>query len=626
MITSASGTIRAKIEEHFGDEMSREQRDNLAALIYNPQAEIARRKADSPNFDQWCRETIYSLIVICQSVSTKYTRSKVRKRLPKYWGYAMDELLHADDEANKSHYYSEIFSSIIESGMAEDFICSMADTISSLAVDRLHIIGDVFDRGSHSDEIMDFLMNYHDVDFQWGNHDILWMGAAAGSWACMTNVLRINVRYYNFDMLEIGYGINLRPLSAFALEFYGDDPCEIFMPKIIETSKFDPVDPELAAKMHKAIAICQFKVEGQRIMAHPEYHLQNRMMLDKIDYEAGTIELNGKTYELRDKHFPTIDPADPYKLTPEEERLLRNLEASVLRSEKLQKHIGFMMTHGSLYKVLNGNLMYHGCIPMDADGNFLEVSLNGATNSGKKLFDYLDEQVRLAFFNPKKSEETGHSGDLMWYLWLGARSPLFGKDQMTTFERLFIEDKATHKENTTPYYKLIDQELIVDKILREFGLDPDTSHIISGHGETVSSCIVNDKVIADIYFREHTVDCKFITVFTERSHNIVLVTAGNIFLAGYRNVMICFIYCRAHKIACTRINSDIFLVCVFFMYSLRDQTSVRTGHETSHFCIDRNVSETCRNEHFVIYFFDALTYSSNIVGGLFRGISYSYTS
>jgi Uncharacterized protein conserved in bacteria len=481
MITSASGTIRAKIEEHFGDEMSREQRDNLAALIYNPQAEIARRKADSPNFDQWCRETIYSLIVICQSVSTKYTRSKVRKRLPKYWGYAMDELLHADDEANKSHYYSEIFSSIIESGMAEDFICSMADTISSLAVDRLHIIGDVFDRGSHSDEIMDFLMNYHDVDFQWGNHDILWMGAAAGSWACMTNVLRINVRYYNFDMLEIGYGINLRPLSAFALEFYGDDPCEIFMPKIIETSKFDPVDPELAAKMHKAIAICQFKVEGQRIMAHPEYHLQNRMMLDKIDYEAGTIELNGKTYELRDKHFPTIDPADPYKLTPEEERLLRNLEASVLRSEKLQKHIGFMMTHGSLYKVLNGNLMYHGCIPMDADGNFLEVSLNGATNSGKKLFDYLDEQVRLAFFNPKKSEETGHSGDLMWYLWLGARSPLFGKDQMTTFERLFIEDKATHKENTTPYYKLIDQELIVDKILREFGLDPDTSHIISGH-------------------------------------------------------------------------------------------------------------------------------------------------
>lgn len=481
MITSASGTIRAKIDEHFGDEMSHEERDDLAALIYNPQAEIARRKLDTADFDSWCRRNIYSLIVICQSVSTKYTRSKVRKRLPRYWGYSMDELLHADDEANKSHYYSEIFSSIIESGMAEDFICEMAETISSLAVDKLHIIGDVFDRGSHPDRIMDYLMGYHDVDFQWGNHDIAWMGAAAGSWACITNVLRMNISYYNFDMLEVGYGINLRPLSAFALEVYGDDPCEAFRPKIIETSQFDPVDPALAAKMHKAIAICQFKVEGQRIKAHPEYHLENRLLLDKIDYEKGTIEIKGKTYELRDTNFPTIDPKDPYKLTHDEERVLQNLTASIMRSEKLQKHIRFMFAHGALYKIQNGNLMYHGCIPMDADGKFLDVTLNGSTNHGKALFDYLDEQVRLAYFNPKKSEETGHSGDLMWYLWLGARSPMFGKDQMTTFERLFIADKATHKEHTSPYYTLINQEAIADKILVEFGLDPETSHILSGH-------------------------------------------------------------------------------------------------------------------------------------------------
>ncbi|MEE3362564.1 MAG: fructose-1,6-bisphosphatase [Anaerovoracaceae bacterium] len=481
IIRSASGTIKAKIDEHFGQDMNDEQRENLAALIYNPEAEIARRKKDVPDFEQWCKENIYALIVVCRSVSTKYTRSKVRNTLPKYWAYSIDELLHADDEENKARYYSEIIQSVIDSGMAEDFICEMARAVSRLAVDSLHIIGDVFDRGAHSDDIMDFLIDYDDVDFQWGNHDILWIGAACGNWACMTNMLRINIRYYNFDMLEVGYGINLRPLSQFAREVYGDDPCEVFRPKILERSKFDEVSSDMAAKMHKAIAICQFKVEGQRIKAHPEYGLESRLLLDKIDFKNGTIDIAGKTYEMLDMNFPTVDPDDPYRLTEGEEKLLKSLAASVMRSEKLQRHIAFMMTHGSMYKIMNNNLLYHGCIPMDEDGNFLEITLNGRTYSGRALFDYLDEQVRRLYFTRREYDGNGDNGDLIWYLWLGPRSPFFAKDQMTTFERLYIADKSTHVENANPYYSLISKRETAEKILREFGLDPEVCHVITGH-------------------------------------------------------------------------------------------------------------------------------------------------
>ena len=481
MLKSASGTIKAKIDEHYGSVLSEKDRDDLAALIYNAEAEIARRKKTEQNFDDWCATAIYRLITICKSVSTKYTRSRVRNRLPKYMDYSMDELLHADDDANRINYYSQIINSVVECGVAEQYIIQLTEAISRLAVDKLHIIGDIFDRGSHPDEILDYLMDYHDVDFQWGNHDIVWMGAATGNWACITNLLRMNISYNNFDMLEVGYGINLRPLATFAEKVYGDDPCEYFKPHILDKNKYDPVDEELAAKMHKAIAICQFKVEGQRIMAHPEYKLEKRLLLDKMDLEAGTVEVEGTVWPLRDTNFPTLDPADPYKLSPEEEEMLNSLEASFLNSEKLQRHIKFLFTHGALYTKVNGNLLYHGCIPMTEDGEFEWVELNDVRLRGKALMDYLDDQVRKAYYAPRKSGETGRSGDIMWYLWLGGDSPLFGKEKMTTFERLFIADKTSHKEPTRPYYKLIKERAACEKIIREFGLDPHTAKILNGH-------------------------------------------------------------------------------------------------------------------------------------------------
>ena len=481
MLKSASGTIKAKIDEHYGSVLSEKDRDDLAALIYNAEAEIARRKKTEQNFDDWCATAIYRLITICKSVSTKYTRSRVRNRLPKYMDYSIDELLHADDDANRTNYYSQIINSVVECGVAEQYIIQLTESISRLAVDKLHIIGDIFDRGAHPDEILDYLMDYHDVDFQWGNHDIVWMGAATGNWACITNLLRMNISYNNFDMLEVGYGINLRPLATFAEKFYGDDPCEYFKPHILDKNKYDPVDEELAAKMHKAIAICQFKVEGQRIMAHPEYKLEKRLLLDKMDLEAGTVEVEGPVWPLRDTNFPTLDPDDPYKLSPEEEEMLNSLEASFLNSEKLQRHIKFLFTHGALYTKINGNLLYHGCIPMTEDGEFEWVELNDVRLRGKALMDYLDDQVRKAYYAPRKSGETGRSGDIMWYLWLGGDSPLFGKEKMTTFERLFIADKASYKEPTRPYYKLIKERADCEKILKEFGLDPRTAKILNGH-------------------------------------------------------------------------------------------------------------------------------------------------
>ncbi len=481
MLKSASGTIKTKIDEHYGGVLGDSDREALAALIYNPQAELKRRKKSEENFDQWCMTVLHRLVTICQSVSTKYTRSKVRRMLPRYLDYAMDELLHADDEENRLHYYNAIIKTIVESGIAEDFIVEMADAISNLAVDHLHIIGDIFDRGAHPDTILDFLMEYHDVDFQWGNHDIVWMGAATGNWACIANILRMNISYNNFDMLEYGYGINLRPLASFAEKVYGDDPCQFFQPHILERNEYDQIEESLAAKMHKAIAICQFKVEGQRIMAHPEYHLENRLILDKIDWEAGTVEIDGSVYALRDTNFPTVDPENPYALTEEEEEVMNALEASILNSEKLQKHIRFLYSHGALYKKVNGNLLYHGCIPMTEDGAFELVEINGEAFQGKALMDYLDSEVRKAYFSPNESGEVGRMGDLMWYLWLGGNSPLFGKAKMTTFERLFIADKAAHKEPTRPYYKLIKERGPCEKILMEFGLSPHRSKILNGH-------------------------------------------------------------------------------------------------------------------------------------------------
>ena len=481
MLKSASGVIKDKIDDIFGPELSAEEREDLAALVYNARAEIARRKKSEDDFDKWCKISIMHLTQVLRSVTNKYTQSKVRKRLPKQYAYIIDELIHANSKFNMGDYYVKIVDTLVECREAEDFIIEMTEVISNLAVDRLHVIGDIWDRGAHSDKIMDYLMNYHDVDLQWGNHDILWMGAATGHWACICNVLRININYNNFDMLEVGYGINLRPLASMAEKIYADDPCECFMPKRIEENEYDQVDDMLAAKMNKAISICQFKMEGQRIKANPDYHLEHRLLLDKIDYEKGTIRLRDGEYPLRDTNFPTIDPADPYKLTPEEDEMLNAIEAGFTQNDKLQAHVRFMFTHGALYKIVNGNLLFHGCIPINEDGTFKECTLNGFTASGKAYMDFLDAEVRKAYFHPLKGKERGLNGDLMWYLWLGPNSPLFGKDQMTTLERCFIADKKTHKEYTVPYYKLIEREDIVDNILLEFGLDPEKSIILNGH-------------------------------------------------------------------------------------------------------------------------------------------------
>lgn len=482
MIQSASGIIKMKINEIFEGQLSSEERYNLASLIYNSKAEINRVKLN-PNIDyvKWCKDNIIRLVHVCKAVSTKYTRSKVRKRLPKEWAYSLDELLHADDEVNKGMYYDTIVDSIIETGMAEDYIVSLTDSITMLSVDRLHIIGDIYDRGAHPDYILDYLMNFKDVDFQWGNHDIVWMGAAAGSWACSANILRMNISYNNFDMLEIGYGINLRPLTSMANRIYADDPCTYFLPKIIEENRFDPVSEETAAKMHKAIAVIQFKVEGQRIKANPNYNLSNRLLLDKIDFEKGTVTIKGEVYTLKDTNFPTIDPKNPYELTVEEKRVMKNLQASILRSEKLQKHVKFLFSHGSLYKVQNNNLMFHGCIPVNESGDFEYVDYLDQPYKGKALFDALDKEVRKAYFNSDMDEKNPTNGDIMWYLWLGAKSPLFGKDQMTTFERLFIDDKKTHKELTAGYYLFRNDRKFCEKILEEFGIDRDKGHILNGH-------------------------------------------------------------------------------------------------------------------------------------------------
>ena len=481
MLKSASGTVRDKIEENFADELSEEEKDALAALIYDAGSEIRRRKASEKDFDAWCRTAIYRMLTICKAVASKHTRSKVRKRLPEYLDYAMDELLHADDEENKASYYEAIISSVIGCGLAETFIKDLADLISSLAIDQLHIIGDIFDRGAHPDRILDYLMDLHDVDFQWGNHDVIWMGAACGNWPCIANIIRNNVSYNNFDMLEVGYGINLRPLSSFASKAYGADPCEAFRPHLYDENKGDPVSISTAAKMNKAISVIMLKVEGQAIKAHPEYGMEERLLLDKIDFEKKTVTVDGKEWPLKDTFLPTVDPEDPYALTDDEKLVMNALEVSIRNSEKLQEHIRFLFSNGSLFKIVNGNLLFHGCLPMTPEGDFMDVKLAGKAHRGRALMEYLDDQVRKQFFAPEKAEEGGEPGDLMWYLWKGSKSPLFGKDKMTTFERMFIEDKSTHKETTGPYYTLIRSREPVEKMLREFGLDPKRSKIINGH-------------------------------------------------------------------------------------------------------------------------------------------------
>ena len=480
-VRSGSGMIRMRIDEVFGNILTESECDDLASLIYNPEAEMARREKSEHDFDAWSKVAIRRLIAICRVVSSKYTRSKVKRRLPELSSYIMDELLFMDDAPDRHRYYDEIIDAIVEYDAAREFIIDLTETIANLTVDRLHIIGDIFDRGPKSHVVMDYLMANRGVDIQWGNHDILWMGAACGNRACIATMIRINVRYNNFDMLEVGYGFNLRPLASLAAHIYKDDPCEFFKPNVLETNKYDPIPPELAAKMHKMISIIQFKIEGQEIRKHPEYHLEHRNLLETVDFEKGTVMVDGVEYPMRDMNLPTVDPKDPYKLTEEEEEVMVALESSIINSDKLQRHINYMFTHGALFKVMNNNLLYHGCMIFNERGNFKNVEIEGKKYKGAAYMRKLDQMIRDARGKQPEGRTSAEAAAIMWYLWLSEDSPLFGKDKMTTFERYFIEDKATHKENKVPYYKLIDKEEIAVKILKDFGLDPVNGRILNGH-------------------------------------------------------------------------------------------------------------------------------------------------
>lgn len=482
LLKSSSGIIREKIRQTFGYIISEEEQIELANLIYYPDRVMNKMTLAGKNTEDWQKVTIYRLVRICKEVSSKYTRSKVRKKMPLEFTYAIDELLHVDDnDENKKVYYSEIIQTILDVEIADKFIIALCELIQNLTIDNLHIIGDIFDRGPRADIIMNALMRFHDVDIQWGNHDISWMGAATGNLASICVVLRIAISYNSFDVLEDGYGINLRPLSMFAANVYRDDPCLRFQPKILDENIYDAVDPGLAAKMHKALAVMQFKMEGQIIKRHPDYQMEERMLLNHVNFEKGTVSIGGKEYPMLDMNFPTVDPKDPLRLTAEEEELLNTLALSFKHSELLHRHIKFLYSHGALYKCCNSNLLYHGCIPMKKDGSFEEMVIDGVSYSGKALMDFIDQRIQKAYFLPETDPEKAKCRDFIWYLWCGAKSPVFGKDRMTTFEHYFVEDKATHKENMNPYYRLSQEEEYCDKILKEFGLPTKGSHIINGH-------------------------------------------------------------------------------------------------------------------------------------------------
>ena len=437
-------------------------------------------KTSETNLNDFYNITLHQLVSVCQSVSSKYTRSKVRKALPKEFAYIIEELLHESPlDNNKQAYFNRIIETIVSTGRADEFICAICNLIQRLVIDTLHVVGDIFDRGPGAEIIMDKLCAYHNVDIQWGNHDILWMGAAAGNDSCMANVIRMSMRYGNHGTLEDGYGINLVPLATFAIEQYKDDPCTLFLPKSLD-GEYSDKTRRLLAQMHKAISIIQFKLEGQLILSHPDFEMNDRLLLDKIDYARGVLILDGKEYALRDKIFPTIDPANPYALTPEEEELVNRLHASFVNSEKLRKHMRCLFSNGSMYLVRNNNLLYHASIPLNDDGSLKDVTIDGKKYKGKALLDKIDQMIRLAYYGVN-SPDKQYALDYIWYLWCGADAPSFGKDKMATFERYFVEDKELWKERKCPYYIHYDEKSVCEMILKEFGLTDQYAHIINGH-------------------------------------------------------------------------------------------------------------------------------------------------
>lgn len=481
MLRNASGVIKRKIDDVFLDSLTEKQKSELSTIVYYPEEKLRIIKNKNKNSDDWYSKTLYKLIQLCKNVCSKYTRSKVRKALPKDFSYIIEELLHEQgDKIDKKAYYREIIRTIVNIGRADQFIIAISKVIRDLVVDRLHIVGDIYDRGPGAEIIMDALMEHHSVDIQWGNHDILWMGAACGCEACVANVLRISLRYANLNTIEDGYGINILPLATFSMEFYANDPCKDFIPKTLD-KKISHNDLVLFSKMHKAIAIIQFKLEGNIIKNHPDFKMQNRLLLDKINLKDSTVKIDNKRYKLNDINFPTIDWKDPYKLTDREICLIKRLTRSFVNSEKLQRHINFLYKNGSMYLVYNSNVMYHGCIPLNKDGSFKKIRIGDSVYSGRSFLDKCDKIIREAYFEDNNIKNKKYCMDMLWYMWCGEDSPLFGKEKMTTFERYFIDDKSTHHEEKIFYYKYRDNEDVCKNILREFDLSPNHSHIINGH-------------------------------------------------------------------------------------------------------------------------------------------------
>lgn len=477
ILNNGSGIIKSKIESIYGNSITEEERKNLATLIYYPEEKLNLVKKEVSNMSEWYRITLYKLIEVTRSVSSKYTRSKVRKSMPEGFDYIIDELLHLQGEDNnKEQYYKQIIESIIDLNRADAFIIAISELIKIMAIDHLHIIGDIYDRGPGAPIIMDKLMEFHSLDIEWGNHDVLWMGAASGNEACIANIVRICSRYDNLSTLEDAYGINIRPISIFANEIYKDNECKKFLPKNKEETRYSNTDKIVMSKIQKAIAIIQLKLEGQLIKTHPEYEMQDRLILDKMNLEKGVVTIEGKEYEINDTNFPTIDFKNPYQLTEEENEIMERLKNSFLHSEKLNKHINFLYAKGHMYQKFNSNVLFHGCIPMNEKGEFEKVEIMGKALSGKELLDHIENVAHKAFYG-----QEAEAIDLMWYFWCGPKSPLFGKNKAATFERYFIEDKKTHNETKNLYYSFIDNEDVCNRILENFDSNIEFGHIINGH-------------------------------------------------------------------------------------------------------------------------------------------------
>jgi len=482
ILRNASGTIRRKIDETFPDD-SADERKRLASIIYYPKEKLELLKKEGLVNYEFYDRILNRLVSLLEVTTFKYTRSFLRKKMPNQFAYIMEELIFSSNGANtfrSSNHREGIIRSIIENDEADEFIISLSDFICVTSIFKLHVIGDMYDRGPGGDKVVEELKRYHDVDIQWGNHDILWMGAAAGNTACIANVIRICTRYDNLHTLEVGYGISLRPLIIFALKTYANDPCGCFHGVVSDTDAIHDTDIDALSKISKAIAIIQFKLEGQLITKHPYYEMDQLPLLHKIDYKQGTVEIDGTVYPLKDTNFPTIDPKDPYKLSDEEAAVVDRLKKAFMESPLLHEHVDFLYEKGSLYKKCNGNLLFHGCMPLKENGDFDPINTSDGYRQGKDWFDYADALVRKGFYE-KDGVDKIRGVDMCWFLWCGYKSPLFGKKKITTFERLFVDDPKTWVEEDNPYYKLMDDVAIIEKILNEFGSDVKNGCIVNGH-------------------------------------------------------------------------------------------------------------------------------------------------